>query len=185
MNFECANARIQKMVNDNYRLYGDRYKMKINLINLNLKNKFNLLLVVIFLVGVCISSLALSKILYQQAEQKLTDEGKILMEMIEEIKYYTSVNLLGLYHQEGNPEEFRVSSIPAYAAKTIFNNFKNARDFHGYQYKEATINPTNLNDLPNDFENKLISTFKNDRSLDLLSGILMIRKRSCSARTGT
>ena len=144
--------------------------MNINLINLNLKNKFNLLLVLIFLVGVCISSLALSKILYQQAEQKLTDEGKILMEMMEEVKYYTSANLLELYHQQGNPEEFKTSLIPAYAAKTIFNNFKNTQDFQGYQYKEATINPTNLDDLPNHFENQLISTFKNDRSLNLLSG---------------
>ncbi|MEL6929861.1 MAG: DUF3365 domain-containing protein, partial [Cyanobacteria bacterium J06600_6] len=144
--------------------------MKINLTNLSLKNKFNLLLVLIFLVGVCISNIALSKILYQQAEQKLTDKGKILMEMMEEVKYYNSVNFLELFHEKEEPEDFRVSLIPAYAAKTIFSNFQDTPEFKNYQYKEATINPTNLEDLPNDFENKLISTFKQDSSLDLLSG---------------
>ncbi|MEM6610748.1 MAG: DUF3365 domain-containing protein [Cyanobacteria bacterium P01_C01_bin.72] len=144
--------------------------MKISLINLSLKNKFNLLLVLIFLAGVYTSSLALSKILYQQAEQKLNDKGKILMEMMEEIKYYSSENSLEIYHQQGNPENFRVSLIPAYAAKTIFSNFQDTPEFQDYQYKEATINPTNLEDLPNEFENKLIATFTADRSLNLLSG---------------
>lgn len=144
--------------------------MKINLINLSLKNKFNLLLILIFLVGVSISGLALSKILYQQTEQRLTEQGKILMEMMEEVKYYTSENFLGLYHQEGNPENFHVSLIPAYAAKTIFGNFQNTSEFQNYRYKEATINPTNLDDLPNEFETQLIANFKQDSNLSLLSG---------------
>lgn len=139
-------------------------------INLNLKNKFNLLLALIFLLGVYISSLALSKILYQQAEQKLTDEGRILMQMMEEVKYYTSVNSLQFYQQQGNTTEFRASFIPAYAAREVFSNFKNTAKLQDYQYKEATVNPTNLDDLPDDFEQHLIDSFKADLGIKFLTG---------------
>ena len=139
--------------------------------NLNLKNKFNLLLVLIFLGGVCLSSLVLSKILHQQAEQKLTDEGQILMQMMEEVKYYTSVNLLEIYQQQDNkPKEFRVSFVPAYAAREVFSNFKQMAEFQNYKYKEATINPTNLKDIPDDFEQQLIYSFQQNKALNLLSG---------------
>jgi len=140
-------------------------------INLNLKNQFNLLLVFIFIGGVCISSLALSRILYQQAEQKLTNEGQILMQMMEEIKYYTSVNLLEIYQQQDNIQHnFQASFVPAYAARQIFSNFKDMEEFRSYKYKEATINPTNLKDIPDDFEQQLISSFKQNRNLNVLSG---------------
>jgi len=106
-------------------------------INLNLKNQFNLLLVFIFIGGVCISSLALSRILYQQAEQKLTNEGQILMQMMEEIKYYTSVNLLEIYQQQDNIQHnFQASFVPAYAARQIFSNFKDMEEFRSYKYKD-------------------------------------------------
>ena len=141
-------------------------------ITLNLKNKFNLLLLLVFLIGVCISGLALSKVLNQQAEQKMTDEGKILMQMMEEIKYYTSANLLETYQQDGmvGNQEFRAAFVPAYAARKVFSNFKNMADFNKYKYKEATLNPTNLQDLPDDFEQQLIYSFEQDQDLDLLSG---------------
>ena len=139
-------------------------------IDLNLRNKFNLLLILVFLLGVYLSSLALSRVLYQRAEQKLTDEGKILMQMIEEVKYYTSVNLLDLYQKEGDLGEFRASFIPAYAAREVFSNFKNMAEFQDYKYKEATINPTNLEDTPDNFERGLIDSFKGDKAINVLSG---------------
>ena len=140
-------------------------------VNLDLKNKFNLLLVLVFLVGVCLSGLVLSKILYQQAEYKLTEKGEILMQMVEEVKYYTSVNLLELYQQQqGIEKEFRPEIVPAYAAKEIFDNFKDMSEFQNYKYKEATINPTNLKNQPDRFEQKLIDTFTQDENLKVLSG---------------
>jgi len=86
-------------------------------INLNLESKFNLLLVFIFLAGVYVSGLYLSKILYQQAEEKLTDEGEILMQIMEEVKYYTSVHLLDSYQNNINQSDFKASVVPAYAAR--------------------------------------------------------------------
>ncbi|MEM8719840.1 MAG: DUF3365 domain-containing protein, partial [Cyanobacteria bacterium P01_G01_bin.39] len=139
--------------------------------NFNLKNKFNILLLVIFLVGIYLSGLALSKILYHQAEQKLTNEGQILMKMMEEVKYYTSTNLLESYQQNDNGiDQFRVSIIPAYAARKIFGNFQHMTKFANYQYKEATVNPTNLDDRPDHFEKQLINNFKQNRELKILSG---------------
>lgn len=140
-------------------------------LNLDLKNKFNLLLVLIFFVGVFLSGLVLSKMLYQQAERKVTDEGQILMRIMEEVKYYTSVHLLSAYQQNDTDESgFKVSIVPAYAAREVFANFKDMDKFENYKYKEATENPTNLADKPNLFEADLISTFKLKKDLKVLSG---------------
>jgi|GEM_PF-1468213 len=140
-------------------------------IRLDFKNKFNLLLILVFLAGVYISGLTLSNILYQQAEKRITYEGEILMNMVEEVKYYTSVNLLKNFLQQDNyQKDFNVSIVPAYAAKTIFEQFKDSSDFKQYQYKEATINPTNLEDLPNPFEEQLINYFLENKQTESLSG---------------
>lgn len=139
-------------------------------INLNLENKFNLLLALIFLAGIYISGLFLSKILYQQAEQKLTDEGEILMQIMEEIKYYTSVHLLDSYQHNLDQVEFKPSFVPAFAAREIFSNFQEMDKFLHYQYKEATVNPTNLEDSPNEFEQNLINSFIANRNLNISSG---------------
>ncbi|MEL7078392.1 MAG: DUF3365 domain-containing protein [Cyanobacteria bacterium J06582_2] len=148
-------------------------------ISLSLKHKFNLLLLLIFVLGIFVSGLALSKILYRQAEQKITDEGKILMQMMEEVKYYTSVNLLEIYQQDSSSQqEFRAAYVPAYAARKIFGNFKNMAEFKNYKYKEATLNPTNLADLPNDFERELIYTFEQDKDNNLMSGYVQKSARN-------
>ena len=139
-------------------------------VNLDLKTKFNLLLTVVFLTGICLSGFASSKILYQQAEHKLSDEGQILMQIVEEIKYYTSVHWLESYQQQDEREEFRASVVPAYAAKEVFDNFKNQAKFQNYKYKEATINPTNLKDTPDSFEKKLINSFIKNKDLEVLTG---------------
>ena len=163
------------------------------IISWNLKQKFNLLLLLTFILGIGISGLALSKILYRQAEQKITDEGKILMQMMEEVKYYTNSNLLADYQQETmaaemfddsssskdapmemaeryDRQEFRPSLVPAYAARQVFSSFQEIADFQSYKYKEATLNPTNLSDLPDNFERELLYAFSQDRGVDLLSG---------------
>ena len=139
-------------------------------INPSLKIKFNLLLTLVFLLGVCLSGLALSKILYWQAEQKLTDEGKVLMQMMEEVKYYTSEHWLNSFQQGSDQVSFQKSLIPAFAARQIFGNFKQTAEFKQYQYKEATINPTNPDDLPDRFERELIESFKQDEKRDVSSG---------------
>ena len=139
--------------------------------DLDIKTKLNLILSLVFILGVCISGLGLSKVLYQQAENKVTDEGEILMRMMEEIKYYTSANLLETYQQDSSSEDkFEIAYVPAYAARKIFGYFKSSAEFENYEYKEATINPTNLKDTPDAFERDLINTFKENRQLKLLSG---------------
>ena len=140
-------------------------------IKLALKQKFNLLLILIFLLGTLFSSFALSQVFHKHAEYKLTDKGKILMQMIEEFRNYTNNNFLSLYQESMyKDEDFRVSFIPAYAAKKVFADFKKMPDFQDYKYKEATKKPTNLDDKANLFEEDLIKQFSKNDSLKTLSG---------------
>ena len=129
-------------------------------IKLALKQKFNLLLILIFLLGTLFSSFALSQVFHKHAEYKLTDKGKILMQMIEEFRNYTNNNFLSLYQESMyKDEDFRVSFIPAYAAKKVFADFKEMPDLQDYKYKEATRKPTNLDHKANLFEEELIEKF--------------------------
>jgi len=43
-------------------------------------------------------------------------------------------------------------------------------DFQNYKYKEATHNPTNMDDTPDDFERQLLYAFEQDRQTNILSG---------------
>ncbi len=138
---------------------------------MNLKNKFNLLLILGFIFSICLTGLILSRILYQQTEYKITYKGHMLMTIIEEIRYYTNNNFLKQYqNQADNQIEFKAAFIPANAVREIFDNFKKNNMFQEYDYKEATINPTNPSDRANIFEEKLIEKFSENKNLKLLSG---------------
>jgi hypothetical protein len=54
--------------------------------------------------------------------------------------------------------EFHPQSVPAFAATEIFHNLK--AQYHDYEYKEATINPTNPEHRSTDWETDIISNFR-------------------------
>ncbi len=142
-------------------------------IKLNLKNKFNLLLVLFLFFSICLTGLVLSNILYQQAECRLTHEGQILLSIIEEFRYYTNKYVLKQFQQEKDSQiKFQPAFVPANAAREIFDNFKKPDIFQNYRYKEATTNPTNLNDKADILEQKLIDSFAENKDLKLLSGYI-------------
>ncbi|WP_256973366.1 DUF3365 domain-containing protein, partial [Nostoc sp. T09] len=55
------------------------------------------------------------------------------------------------------------------AARRVFENFKANWQYKDLIYKQATLNPTNLDDQADRFEAKLIERFESDRTLKTLS----------------
>lgn len=135
----------------------------IKLKNLQLGQKFTLLLVIVFLGGVLASSLALSSVLNQATQGQLTTQALMLMETMNSIRTYTS--------EQVNPEiadrlevEFLPESVPAYSAREVFETFRLNPDYSDFFYKEATLNPTNLRDKADDFEATLVGQFRDNPS---------------------
>lgn len=131
----------------------------IKLKNLQLGQKFTLMLVLVFLGGVLASSLALSSVLNRSTQSQLTTNALMLMETMNSIRTYTSDHV--------QPEiadrldtEFLPESVPAYSAREVFETFRLNPAYSDFFYKEATLNPTNLRDQADAFETELVNSFR-------------------------
>lgn len=127
--------------------------------NLQLKQKFTVLLLIILILGVSVSGLALSIVLRQNAKRQVTNTALIMMETMNSVRNYTS-NQINPELKEKLVTTFLPQSVPAYAAREIFENLRQKGDYKDFFYKEATLNPTNLRDKADDFENKIVERFK-------------------------
>ncbi|MDM9380985.1 DUF3365 domain-containing protein [Chlorogloeopsis sp. ULAP01] len=141
--------------------------------NLQLRQKFTILLLVILILGLSLSGFALSSVLRQNARQEITSTALMLMETMISVRQYTSSQV--------NPElvdkletEFLPQSVPGYSAREVFENLRNKSGYRDFFYKEATLNPTNLRDKADSFETQIVERFKKENKLKELSGFRSI-----------
>lgn len=133
--------------------------------------KFNLILLFIFLVGFTLSGSALASILEQRAEFEVTVQAEVLMQTMNSIRDYTQAHVSPLLEEKIRTEPaFVAESIPTYAIREIFENFRQNENYRDFFYKDATLNPTNLKDKADDFETALIQRFRREPFLEKLSG---------------
>ena len=133
--------------------------------------QFTLILSLIFISGIALGGLVLSKALEQKAEMEMNYRGQIAMQMVNAVRSYTNNDIGPLIARFSNPEtDFIPETVPSLAAKKVFNKLKENWKYKNFIYKPATLNPTNLADQANRFEAKLIERFESDRTLKSLSG---------------
>jgi methyl-accepting chemotaxis protein len=117
--------------------------------------KFNLILVVVFGAGgILICELAYS-FLISNARREVLAQGELMMTSNRAVRDYTADDLKPLLEQ--NPRHkvrFLAETIPFFAATTTFNNVR--KSYPDYSYKEAALNPTNLEDRATDWEADVI-----------------------------
>jgi HAMP domain-containing protein len=139
--------------------------------NFRLSQKFNILLLTVFLSAVILSGIAFSAILNRNAEQEVTAKATILLKTMLAVRDYTSTQI--------NPElaprleteaEFLPQTVPGYSAREVFERLRKNSDYSDFFYKEATLNPTNLRDKADSFESNLVKRFQDDRALSELTG---------------
>lgn len=137
--------------------------------NLQLGQKFTLLLLLVFLGGIIASSIALSSVLNKSAQAQLTTNALMLMETMNSVRDYTT--------NQVNPElitrldsEFLPETVPAYSAREVFETFRGNPIYADFFYKEATLNPTNLRDKADGFETQLVEQFKQQSTASETSG---------------
>jgi Protein of unknown function (DUF3365) len=118
--------------------------------------KFNLILLVIFGAGgLLICQLAYS-FLIRNARREVLAQAELMVAGTGAVRDYTAEDLSPLLQQ--NPRHkvrFLAETIPAFGATTTFNKLR--KSYPEYSYKEATLNPTNLEDRASDWEADVIS----------------------------
>lgn len=135
-----------------------------------LGTKFTALLLGVFLIGVCITGAALSKLLQQRAEMYVASRGSMLMQAMNSVRDYTNLEVTRLIEEHLLPEEFAPQVVPAYSARRVFEILHEDPEYSDLLYKEAVLNPTNPNDQADQFETDLTEQFRRESDMGKLSG---------------
>jgi len=138
---------------------------------LKLGSQFTFLLALVFLAGILLSGLTLWNTLRHVAEEEITTRASILMETIDSARNYTIHHVSPLLQNSLNTKStFLPEAIPAFAAREIFERFRDLPDYHGFFYKEAAPNPSNIRDRADRFETEIVEQFRRQPNLSELSG---------------
>jgi HAMP domain-containing protein len=128
---------------------------------MGLRAKFNLSILLAFVVGFGIAALVLHRVFIDNARNEVLQNARIMMTAADSIRKYTADDLVPLLPTDRDGK-FVPETVPAFAAQT---NFKDVQaSFPGYTYREPALNPTNLTDRAQDWEADIIRLFRTDSS---------------------
>jgi protein-histidine pros-kinase len=119
--------------------------------------KFNLVFAVVFLIGLAAAASVSHQLLQRNAREEIVQNARLLMASALATRAYTSTQV-GPLLQTQMKYSFLPQSVPAYSASEVFNGVRKA--FPHYDYKEATINPTNPRNRANDWEADIVKQFR-------------------------
>ena len=126
---------------------------------MNLLVRINLVLTAAFILAALAVGGACWTMLQENAKQETLREAGLMMDSALSMRAYTAAEIVPLLNTQME-KEFLPQSVPSYAAT---KNFLHLHEKHPeYAYKEATLNPTNLQDRAMDWESDLIQQFRND-----------------------
>ncbi len=136
---------------------------------MNLLIKFNLILVTLVATCLAVVSYVAHSFLIENARAQVMQQAELMMESASSTRKYTTEELKPLLVQSQlSQHTFLPQIVPAYGATVTFARLR--QKFPDYMYKEATLNPTNLQDRAVDWETDVIETFRNKPELKELVG---------------
>jgi methyl-accepting chemotaxis protein len=159
------------VVENTERIERRGWQREWRLSNFKLGTQFTVFLLVVFVGGLIVSGAILYRILEQRAENEVVSKGLILIQTMNSVRNYTSTQVNPLLAPElATADEFIPQSVPAFSAREVFERFRANEQYANFFYKEATLNPTNLRDLADEFETTLVERFRSDSTLREQSG---------------
>lgn len=132
---------------------------------MGLRTKFNLVLMLAFSVGLALAAFLADRIVKQNARDEVIQNARIMMEGALGVRDYTVREIRPLLAMQMK-RQFLPQSVSAYAATQNFKAL--TKKFPDYTYKEAALNPTNLNDRATDWEADIINEFRHNPERDEL-----------------
>jgi protein-histidine pros-kinase len=126
---------------------------------MSLRIKFNLVLLLAFVIGLALAAYLSDRILKDNAREEVIQSSRIMMESALGARAYTSEHIKPLLALQMK-RQFLPESVSAFAATQSFKALR--VHFPDYTYKEAALNPTNPDDRASDWESDMIREFRNN-----------------------
>lgn len=123
--------------------------------------KFNLVFIVIFLLGLLVAGKVSHTLLQNNARDEIIQNARVMMEAALAQRTYTITQIKPLLDNQ-MIYSFLPQTVPAYSATETFNIIH--KKFPDYSYKEATLNPTNPRDRTTDWEADIVNQFRDGRA---------------------
>lgn len=124
---------------------------------MGLRAKFNLLMLVVAIVGAGLFALAANPLVDSIARDEVLQSSRIMMESAAGARKYTSEQIAPIL-KPAIATHFYPQSVSAYAAKRNFDVIH--AKFPDFAYREAALNPTNPQDRATDWEADIINDFR-------------------------
>ncbi len=134
---------------------------------MGLRLKFNLVLLLVFLLGLGVTGYESYELLHKNAREEVLRNAGVMMESALSMRGYTVSQVRPVLQVD--PEKFLPQSVPAYAATEIMSLLR--KKYPDYSYKEATLNPTNPRDRAVEWEADIVNAFRNDVAKSEISGM--------------
>jgi HAMP domain-containing protein len=127
---------------------------------LKLLVKFNILLIVVFGLGLSVIAYQARTFLQEQAQAEVLREAGLMAASALATRNYTEHYITPVIEKTTeHTTTFLPQAIPFFASTTTFDQIR--QTYPDYTYKEAALNPTNLRDRAQDWEADIINFFRN------------------------
>src|SRR5262245_8200348 len=133
---------------------------------MGLRLKFNLVLLVVFALGLGVTGWLSYDLLHRNAREEVLRNAGVMMEAALSMRGYTVSQIRPLV--PFNDAVFHPQSVPAYSATEIMNALR--KKYSDYSYKEATLNPTNPRNKAVEWETDIVTEFRNHPDRGEISG---------------
>lgn len=126
---------------------------------MGLRLKFNLVLLLTCISGLGLAGYFSHTILQKNARDEVLDVARVMMESAIAVRGYT-VNEIKPLLKVQQRRNFISQTVPAYAASQYVKRLQQKHP--EYSYKEATLNPTNPANRATQWENDIVTFFRNN-----------------------
>lgn len=134
---------------------------------MGLRLKFNLVLLVVFLLGLGVTGYISHDLLHKNARDEVLRNAGVMMEAALSMRSYTNMQIRPLIPY--SDEVFHPQGVPAYSATEIMSALR--KKYADYSYKEATLNPTNPRNKAVEWETDIVNAFRANPERAEVSGI--------------
>jgi HAMP domain-containing protein len=136
---------------------------------MGLRLKFNIVLALVFLLGLAVTGYISHDLLHQNAQDEVLRNAGVMLEAALSTRAYTVSQVRSKLRK--SEDEFLPEGVPAFAATEVMNRLQTK--YPGYFYKEAALNPTNPRNRAVEWETDIVNEFRINPDRHELSGTRM------------
>ena len=135
---------------------------------MRIETRLTLSLACCLCLGLAISAFISFQLESRQAREEVKQKADMLLETGLAIRAYTTDEIAPTLHQMQGDAGFNVQQVPSFSALNTIRRL--GKKYPEYQYRESSLNPTNVKDRANDWEVSLIREFQSDAKRVEISG---------------